>query len=127
MVEIVTGPTPAIVWSLYADTADYGEWKFGRRATGLVFSATVFAQKVGLAIGSAMLGWLLSYYSFIANAAQTPRAMHGITILFSLLPAAFGGLSGLMILFYKLDEPTVKQIEKDLASRKATEPAAATA
>ncbi|ACB74554.1 MFS transporter [Opitutus terrae] len=117
--QFVAGPTPAIVWSMYADTADYGEWKNGRRATGLVFSATVFAQKVGLAIGSAMLGWMLSYYGFVANAAQSPRAIHGITILFSLLPALFGGLSGLAILFYKIDEPLVKQIERDLAARKA--------
>jgi len=119
--QFVAGPTPAIVWSLYADTADYGEWKFNRRATGLVFSATVFAQKVGLAIGSAMIGWLLSFYGFAANVEQTPRALHGITILFSLLPAAFGLLSGLFILFYKLDEPTVKQIERDLAARKLTD------
>jgi len=122
--QFAAGPTPAIVWSLYADTADYGEWKFSRRATGLVFSATVFAQKVGLAIGSATIGWLLSFYGFAANVEQTPRALHGITILFSLLPAIFGGLSGLCIFFYKLDEPTVKQIERDLAARKA-EPALA--
>jgi GPH family glycoside/pentoside/hexuronide:cation symporter len=122
--QLAAGPTPAIVWSLYADTADFGEWKFGRRATGLVFSATVFAQKVGLAIGSAMIGWLLSFYGFVANAEQTPRAVHGIVILFSLLPAAFGGLSGLAILFYKLDEPTVKTIERDLSARKGAAAAA---
>jgi GPH family glycoside/pentoside/hexuronide:cation symporter len=112
------GPTPAIVWSMYADTADYGEWKFGHRTTGLIFSATVFVQKVGLAIGSAMIGWLLSYYGYIADAVQTPRSVHGIMLLFSVLPGAFALLSGLAIFFYKLDEPQVKQIERDLAARK---------
>jgi GPH family glycoside/pentoside/hexuronide:cation symporter len=115
---LAAGPTPAIVWSLYADTADYGEWKFGRRATGLIFSATVFAQKVGLAIGSAMIGWLLSYYDFVPNTAQGPRALHAINLLFSLLPGTFALLAGLAIIFYKLDEPQVKQIELDLAARK---------
>ena len=56
---------------MYADTADYGEWKFGRRTTGLVFSALVFSQKVGLAMGTGALGWLLAYYGFVANADQT--------------------------------------------------------
>jgi len=112
------GPTPAIVWSLYADTADYGEWKFGRRATGLIFSATVFVQKVGLAIGAATIGWLLSYYGFVANATQTPGVIHGITLLFSLLPGVFALLAGLAIFFYPLDEPQVKQIERELAERK---------
>jgi GPH family glycoside/pentoside/hexuronide:cation symporter len=113
------------VWSLYADTADYGEWKFGRRATGLIFSATVFVQKVGLAIGAATIGWLLSYYGFVANATQTPAVIHGITLLFSLLPGVFALLAGLAIFFYPLDEPQVKVIERELAERKA-EPAPAT-
>jgi len=115
----VAGPTPAIVWSMYADTADFGEWKFGRRTTGLVFSATVFVQKFGLAIGSAMIGWLLSHYGYVADAVQTPRSLHGITLLFSVLPGAFALLSGLAIFFYPLDESQVKQIERELAERKA--------
>ena len=123
--QFAAGPTPAIIWSLYADTADFGQWKYGRRATGLIFSATVFAQKVGLAIGSAMIGWLLSFFGFVANAEQTPRAFHGIVLLFSLLPGIFGLLSGLAILLYKLDEPTVKQIERDLAARKSPDVAVA--
>ncbi len=118
--SFVAGPTPAIVWSMYADTADYGEWRFGHRTTGLIFSATVFVQKVGLAIGSAMIGWLLSYYGYVADAAQTTRSLHGITLLFSVLPGAFALLSGLAIFFYPLEEPQVKQIERDLAARKET-------
>lgn len=123
--SFVAGPTPAIVWSMYADTADYGEWKFARRTTGLVFSATVFVQKVGLAIGSALIGWLLAYFGYVANAAQTPRALHGIMLLFSVLPGAFALLSGLAIFFYPLDEPQVKQMERELAVRKAAESPAA--
>jgi GPH family glycoside/pentoside/hexuronide:cation symporter len=116
--SFAAGPTPAIVWSLYADTADYGEWKFGRRATGLIFSATVMVQKIGLAIGGGMIGWLLSRYGYVANAAQTPRALHAINLLFAALPGAFALLAGLAIVFYKLDEPQVKQIEQELAARK---------
>ena len=123
--SFAAGPTPAIVWSMYADTADYGEWKFSRRATGLIFSATVFVQKVGLAIGGAMIGWLLSYYGFVANAVQTPRVVHGMTLLFSLLPGAFALLAGFATVFYQLDEPQVKQMERELAARKAGAPAPA--
>jgi glycoside/pentoside/hexuronide:cation symporter, GPH family len=116
--SFVAGPTPAIVWSMYADTADYGEWKFNRRSTGLVFSATVFVQKVGLAIGSAMIGWLLAYYGYVAEAEQSARSLHGITLLFSLLPGAFALLSGLAIFFYPLEEAEVKRMEAELAARK---------
>jgi GPH family glycoside/pentoside/hexuronide:cation symporter len=116
----LAGPTPAIVWSMYADTADYGEWKSGRRCTALVFAAVVFAQKIGLAVGSAMLGWLLSYSDFVANAIQGPGAVHCIKLMFSLVPAAFALLSGISILFYRLDEPKMKSIELELGARKAT-------
>lgn len=115
--SFAAGPTPAIVWSLYADTADYGQWRFGRRATGLIFSATVFVQKVGLALGAATIGWLLGYLGFEANAAQTPQVVHGITLVFSLIPGLFALAAGLAIFLYPLDEPQVKQIERDLAAR----------
>jgi GPH family glycoside/pentoside/hexuronide:cation symporter len=118
--SFVAGPTPAIVWSLYADTADFGEWKFGRRATGLIFSATVFVQKVGLAVGSGMIGWLLNAYGFVPNTIQGPAALHGINLMFSLLPGVFALLAGLAIVFYGLDEPKVKQIEQELAARKSS-------
>ncbi|HLP08376.1 MAG TPA: MFS transporter [Opitutaceae bacterium] len=121
--SFVAGPTPAIVWSMYADTADYGEWRFGRRTTGLVFSATVFVQKVGLAIGGAMIVWLLGRYGYVADAVQTPRALHGIMLLFSVLPGALALLSGFAIFFYPLEEKDVKQIEKDLAARQSATPA----
>ena len=52
--SFANGPTPALVWSMYADCADYGEWKSGRRTTGLVFSTVLFAQKMGLAIGAGL-------------------------------------------------------------------------
>ena len=116
--SFAAGPTPAIVWSLYADTADFGEWKFGRRATGLLFSATVFVQKVGLALGTAMIGWMLGYYGFVANAAQSPEVIHGIVLLFSLLPGTLALLAGLAIILYPLDEPQVKLMERELAARK---------
>jgi GPH family glycoside/pentoside/hexuronide:cation symporter len=123
----VVGPTPAIVWSLYADTADYGEWKFGRRSTALVFSAAVFAQKVGLAVGSSMLGWALKASHFVPNVAQTPEALQSILLLFTLVPGAFAVASGIAIIFYPLDDPRVRQIESDLRARKGEVPAEAAA
>ena len=118
LATFLVGPTPAILWSMYADTADYGEWKFGRRTTGLVFSAAVFSQKIGLAIGAALAGWMLNYYGFVANAAQSNRTLHGINLMFSVGPAVFAILGGLAIFFYPLTEAQVKTIERDLTARK---------
>ena len=115
----ISGPTPPILWSMYADTADYGEWKFGRRTTGLVFSALVFSQKVGLAVGTGALGWLLAYWGFVANVDQTAASILGIRLMFSVIPSAMGFLGVAAIFFYPITDVRMKEIEGELAQRKA--------
>lgn len=112
----IVGPTPALVWSMFADAADYGQWKLGHRSTALVFSAAQFAQKMGLTIGGFLAGWMLSWFGFVANTAQTPDGLLGIRLLFSLVPAAFalGGVAA--IWFYPLRESDLAQMERDLAA-----------
>jgi GPH family glycoside/pentoside/hexuronide:cation symporter len=58
IISICAGSIFPLLWSMYADTADYSEWKQGRRATGLIFSASSMSQKLGWAIG----GWAVVPY-----------------------------------------------------------------
>lgn len=115
----IVGPTPAIVWVMYADAADYGDWKFQRRTTALVFSAAQFGQKIGLALGGSVAGWCLAWFGYVANAAQTERALGGIRLLFTLAPATFALLSVALLFAYPLTDALVKQIEGELAERKS--------
>jgi GPH family glycoside/pentoside/hexuronide:cation symporter len=117
--SFVVGPTPAILWSMYADTVDYGEWKFGRRTTGLLFSAAVFSQKIGLAIGTGALGWMLAYFGFVANTELPALTTNGIRLLFSAIPAALALMGAFAIFFYPITDLKMKEIEAELASRKA--------
>lgn len=114
----VAGPTVPLVWSMYADVADYGEWRWNRRSTGLVFSAALFAQKMGLAIGGAMAGWYLGLVGFVAGEQQGPDALLGIRILFTLFPAGLS-LAGIVALyFYPLRGKQLEQIESELLARR---------
>jgi GPH family glycoside/pentoside/hexuronide:cation symporter len=112
--NLLAGPTPALVWALYTDVADYGEWKFGRRATGLVFSAAMFAQKMGLTIGGAASGWMLAAFGFVANQQQTPEALMGIRVMFSIIPGALALLNGIILLFYPLNTEETEQMYREL-------------
>jgi GPH family glycoside/pentoside/hexuronide:cation symporter len=112
--NLLAGPTPALVWALYTDVADYGEWKFGRRATGLVFSAAMFAQKMGLTIGGAASGWLLAAFGFVANQEQTSDALLGIRIMFCIIPGALALLNGIILLFYPLSTAMTEQMHREL-------------
>ena len=116
--SLTGGPLSALLWAMYADTADYGEWKRGRRSTGLVFSASTMSQKFGWAIGAYVALGLMAQVGFHPNVAQTPAALHGLILLVSLIPAAIGLVSIALVFFYPLNEPRVRQIESDLKARR---------
>jgi len=115
------GPLTALLWAMYADTADYAEWKRGRRATGLIFSASIFSQKQGWAIGAWVALALMQSVGFVANAVQTPASLHGLVLLMSVLPAALGTLSLAIVLLYPLNEARMARIASDLRERRCLE------
>jgi len=118
--SITGGPLSALIAAMYADTADYAEWKTGRRATGLVFSASIFAQKFGWGWGGGLGLILLNSVGFVANQSQTPEALQGLVKLMSILPAVCGILAILiLVIFYPLNEAKMSQIAADLKARRA--------
>ncbi len=116
--SLLAGPTAPLVWAMYGDVADYGEWRFKRRMNGLICSACMFAQKFGLTIGAGLSGWLLAYFGFIANVPQTDEALLGIRLLFTFIPASFAVLNVMVLLFYTLSDKHVGRIEESLRRRK---------
>lgn len=116
---LLIGPTPPLVWAMYTDTADYGEWKSGRRTTGLIFSSLQFAQKLGLAFGAGLTGVILGWFGFVANEVQSDAAMAGIRFLFSILPAILALAGAAAIFFYEIDSKTIATFERELKERHA--------
>ena len=122
IINFCAAPTAPLVWAMYADTADYSEWKWGRRATGLIFSAASFAQKLGWAIGGAGAGWLLAYFGYLPNVAQSARTVHGIVMMMSIIPAIAAVAAVAALWFYEIDEDTVKRMSSDLDARRKSGP-----
>ncbi len=112
------GPLSVLLWAMYADTADYGEWKNGRRATGLVFSASTMTQKIGWAFGAFVALNLMSQVGFAPNQEQSAESLRGLILLFSLIPAFLGLITLAIIQFYKLDEQKMKEITAELLERR---------
>ncbi|MBU0473304.1 MAG: MFS transporter [Bacteroidetes bacterium] len=118
LVGFLNGPGVPILWAMYADTADYAEWKFGRRATGIVFSAATFGQKFGWGIGGAITGWLLALFNYVPNAVQTPDAIWGIKMMLSVIPGVLMILSAGVLFFYNLTEPFMEKVQAELSDRR---------
>lgn len=119
--KMAYAPAVPLLWTMIADSADYGEWTTGRRATGLYFSAAVFAQKAGWGIGAAVAGWILSISNFMPNVEQTETAITGIKLLVSVIPGVLYMSCALFMFFYKIDTKTTDLMKKDLDARRKNE------
>lgn len=118
LISICAGSIFPLLWSMYADCADYSELKTGNRATGLIFSSSSMSQKFGWAIGTAVTGWLLGFFGFQANAVQSEEAISGIKMFLSLLPAIGTVLSVIFISMYPLTEKKMKDITTALKHKR---------
>jgi glycoside/pentoside/hexuronide:cation symporter, GPH family len=125
--QFAAGPTSALTFALYGDVADWGEWKYGRRSTGLIYSASLFAIKMGSIVGNFLLPLFLVQFGYIKGASnQTTNAMLGITLAFSVMPGLFALLKAGALLIYPLDQKRVDEIERELAARRAAAAATGT-
>ncbi|XQW86772.1 MFS transporter [Thalassotalea piscium] len=112
------GPKSPLVFSMYADSADYSEWRTGRRATAMIFSAAAFAQKLGGAFAGALIGWLLASMGYVANQAQTSDSQQGIVLLMTVIPASFALLAIFLVKAYPLSATKLSKVQFELAQRK---------
>jgi sugar (glycoside-pentoside-hexuronide) transporter len=112
----LSGP---IIWAMMGDVADYGEWKTGRRATGTVTSAVVFALWAGLALGGAIAGWLLSFYGFVSKAEmQSAQAQSGILLTASIYAGLAFFAVAACLFFYPISREGNQKIANELAERR---------
>ncbi|WP_321280791.1 MFS transporter [Marinifilum fragile] len=121
LAKISYAPAVPLLWTMLADTADYSEWKSGRRATGLVFSAATFAQKAGWGIGGALAGWLLAIFQFTPNVEQTETAIAGIKLMISVFPGILYMSCAILLYYYTIDHETCERMKRDLDARRLNE------
>jgi GPH family glycoside/pentoside/hexuronide:cation symporter len=119
--KMAYAPAVPLLWTMIADSADYSEWKTGRRATGLYFSAATFAQKAGWGIGAAIAGWLLTAFHYVPEATQTPTALTGIKLLVSVIPGVLYMSCAVFMMAYDIDSHTTDLMKVDLKTRRQSE------
>ena len=120
VISIITGIVSPLVWSMYADIADYAELKFNTASTGLIFSSSSMAQKFGGAIGGSAVTAILAAvgYSTEAGAVQTETALVWVKALMSFVPAAVAAASLFFLSLYPLTTRRMKEIQAELEVRR---------
>lgn len=119
LISLALGPKSPLAWSMYADSADYNEWRTGRRATAMTFSAATCAQKLGGALGSALMLWTLAAFGYVANEAQAHASQTGIALLQTVIPGVFALLAAVLVSFYPLNNARLEKMQAELRERES--------
>jgi GPH family glycoside/pentoside/hexuronide:cation symporter len=120
IISVFTGVISPLVWSMYADVADYSELKDGTASTGLIFSSASMAQKFGGAFGGSAVMWMLAAFGYntLAGAVQTETAILGLRILMSWIPALVAALSIAVVWFYPLTKQKMASVQAELSAKR---------
>lgn len=120
LICIAIGISSPLLWSMFADVADYSEYKNGSASTGLIFSSSSMAQKFGAAFGSAIVLWVLMAFGYdnAKDAVQTPEALATIKALISWIPAVGSAVGVLIMAFYPLTDRKMSEIREGLKARR---------
>jgi GPH family glycoside/pentoside/hexuronide:cation symporter len=120
--ELASAIFPTLFFAMLGDAADYSEFKNGRRATGLVYSAGSFATKFGGGIAGAIIGFVLAAFHYNGqDQVSIQGAVPGIIMLMSWIPAVIALITAAIMTLYPLDQKKMDNITNELNNRRANE------
>jgi Na+/melibiose symporter-like transporter len=118
-IAVAYAPTIPLIWAIYADVADYSEWKTGRRATGIIFATIGFALKSGLALGTSSFLWIMAwFFHYDAKLPPTPEALEGFRVCSSIVVGILFGICTILLIVYKINKRMTIQIGDELTERR---------
>ncbi len=116
---LLSGMAMALPFSILSDSVDFGEWKTGIRAAGLLTAVgAAFCLKAGAGLGGALPAWVMDATHYVPNVEQSPEALRGIELSFVWLPTAFLVAAALPVMFYFRFERMEPQIREELEKRR---------
>ena len=113
LINFVVDLHAPVFWSAISEAVDYGEVHTGKRVAGMAFGGISFCQKMGMSIAGGAVGWLLTYFNYVADQPQTDFTLNGIALLLSVIPGAFHLGMGLLMFKYRITDSYYKTMMKD--------------
>jgi len=106
-----------VFWSIISEAVDYGEVESGKRVAGMAFGGVSFAQKMGMSLAAGMVGWLLTYFHYMADQVQSAFTLRGIALLLTVIPGVFHLGMGLLMYKYRITDKYYNEIKEKLAAQ----------
>ncbi|HEY3761101.1 MAG TPA: MFS transporter [Verrucomicrobiae bacterium] len=118
-VSIAYAPSIPLNWAIFADVADYSEWKVGRRFTGMVFATIGFSLKSGLALGGASFLWIMSgCFNYDTSLPDAPSAIRGYCVCSGIIVGILFAICTVLLAIYPLNKRLTIQMADELAERR---------
>jgi Na+/melibiose symporter-like transporter len=119
LIAIAYAPTIPLIWAIYADVADYSEWKTGHRFTGIVFATIGFALKGGLALGSSSFLWIMAgLFNYDTQIPDAPQAVAGFRACSGIVVGIMFAICTLLLTAYQINKNMTIQMADELAERR---------
>lgn len=114
---VCMGMATTMIYGMVPDTTEYTQYHYGMRASGFISAVVNFFLKVGMAIGVAGAGVIMSAMGYVAGTAQSPNVLTGINLIFTLVPGILAIITAVMLKFYPLDHATYEEILEKLKAQ----------
>jgi len=106
-----------VFWSIISETIDYGQVKNGKRVSGFAYGGISVGQKAGMGIAGLMVGWLLTYFQYVPNQAQSDLSLMGIALMLSIIPGFFHALMGLLMFMYRINDGYYAELKTEMRAK----------
>lgn len=108
------------IYAIVPDCVEYGEWKTGLRNDGFQYAFISLGNKVGMAIGTAVLAGVLGALGYAANSRQNEAVLAVIKHAFTTIPGILWIVTAAVLFFYRLNKKSYNSIVKEIQNRKNT-------
>jgi Na+/melibiose symporter-like transporter len=108
------------IFSIVAETIEYGEWKLGVRTEGILYGVYTFTMKLAASLAMLIIGFGLEWAGYIPNVVQTQTSLNGIRFLSTIVPFSILIAGAIIMCFYPLNEKKHAMIVKEIEERKQT-------
>ena len=106
------------IYAIIPDCVEYGEWKTGLRNDGFQYAFVSLGNKIGMAIGTALLAALLGKYGYVANQVQNPAVLSIMRHSFTTIPGVLWIVTAIVLFFYRLNKKRYNEIVEDLKKKR---------
>jgi len=103
-----------VFWSAIAEAVDYGHAESGKRVSGLSFGGISFAQKAGMGVAGAAVGYLLDFFEYSPDGIQNETTLVGLALMLTIIPGVFHVIMGGLMFRYKITDEYYETIKKKL-------------